>query len=416
MITRLELTTFKCFEKLRLPLGPLTLLSGTNSSGKSSVIQSLVLLHQNLQIKSWSSHVFLNGDMVKLGTVADVVDQVTGTNSIAIGLSDDERSCQWLFSGKDSDMSMILSGLVVDGWEYENSPPQLVLNDWEYEGSPPSLIFGTLPHSDDATAGSDLLGRIERLNFITAEREGPREVYPLVDKNALVRPRSMVSADEPFEDHQLFYTRIGSRGENAISILYWKRGDLIADALRIPGTEPTLMHQVGARMNTFFPGCSVNVQLVPLANAVTLGIRMSEATKFLRPIHCGFGITQVLPIVIAALSIPQNDLFLIENPEVHLHPAGQAKMGQFLAELANYGIQVIVETHSDHVLNGIRRAVKSGSIPSEKVMFHFFRSRSEDGPQVMSPAIDSFGNVDFWPEGFFDQFDKDVDYFAGWGE
>ena len=109
--------------------------------------------------------------------------------------------------------------------------------------------------------------------------------------------------------------------------------ELVDEELRIPNIVPTLRHQVGARMNTFFPGCSVDVQKVPQANAVTLGIRMSEATEYLRPIHCGFGITQVLPIVISALSIPKNDLFLIENPEVHLHPAGQAMMGQFLRRI-----------------------------------------------------------------------------------
>ena len=91
-------------------------------------------------------------------------------------------------------------------------------------------------------------------------------------------------------------------------------------------------------------------------------------------------------------------------------------MGRFLADAVQSGIQVIVETHSDHVLNGIRRAIKAGCLPAEKVALHFFRARSEDAPQVLSPVIDSAGNVDFWPEGFFDQFDKDMDYFAGWGE
>ena len=127
-----------------------------------------------------------------------------------------------------------------------------------------------------------------------------------------------------------------------------------------PNFVPTLLHQVSARLDRFFPGCAVDVQEVLNANAVTLGVRISADTGFLRPVHCGFGITQILPIIVAALSIPKGDLLLIENPEVHLHPAGQALMGQFLAEVAHSGIQVIVETHSDHILNGIRRAIKVG--------------------------------------------------------
>ena len=128
--------------------------------------------------------------------------------------------------------------------------------------------------------------------------------------------------------------------------------------------------------------------------------------------------TQVLPVVVAALSASKDDLLLIENPEVHLHPAGQAVMGAFLAKVAVAGVQVILETHSDHVLNGIRRAVKDGVLLPEDVALHFFRLRREEesdgAAQVQTPILDRDGNVDTWPEGFFDQFDKDMDYFADW--
>lgn len=120
-------------------------------------------------------------------------------------------------------------------------------------------------------------------------------------------------------------------------------------------------------MRKFFPGCGLVVQQVPQANAVTLGLRTSEDTDFHRPIHVGFGLTQILPIVVAALSASKGYIILIENPEVHLHPAGQALMGQFLADVAVAGVQVIVETHSDHVLNGIRRLVKENKIMPEQV-------------------------------------------------
>jgi len=150
---------------------------------------------------------------------------------------------------------------------------------------------------------------------------------------------------------------------------------------------------------------------------VTLGLRTSDDTDFHRPIHVGFGLTQVFPILVAALSAAQGDILLIENPEVHLHPAGQALMGQFLADVARAGVQVILETHSDHVLNGIRRSVKAERLAAGQVAIHFFRLRSAaEETQVFSPVLDDSGNIDAWPEGFFDQFDKDMNYFAGWGE
>jgi predicted ATPase len=91
-------------------------------------------------------------------------------------------------------------------------------------------------------------------------------------------------------------------------------------------------------------------------------------------------------------------------------------MGQFLAEVANAGVQVILETHSDHILNGIRRFVKAGRISPDKVALHFFRARSADTAQaqVVSPQINANGDLDCSPDGFFDQFDKDMNHFAGW--
>ena len=171
-------------------------------------------------------------------------------------------------------------------------------------------------------------------------------------------------------------------------------------------------------MARFFPGCVLAINQVPRTNSLTLGIRVSRGTDFHRPVHTGFGLSQVLPIVVAALSANGKDILLIENPEVHLHPAAQAAMGNFLALVASAGVQVMIETHSDHVLNGVRRAVKTSVLPHENVALHFFRPRTEAtvsiGPQVESPAIGADGNIDSWPNGFFDQFDNDMNYFAGW--
>ena len=154
---------------------------------------------------------------------------------------------------------------------------------------------------------------------------------------------------------------VGPKGENAVSLLYWNRDELVLDGLASGDNPRTLLHQVEARMDEFFPGCSLEIQHIPQANVATLGLRTSPATDFHRPVHVGFGLTQVLPIIVAALSRQRKDLLLIENPEVHLHPAGQAKMGRFLSQVAAAGVQVMIETHSDHVLNGVRRPSRIAS-------------------------------------------------------
>jgi len=378
MLTRLDLDHFKCFSRLRLPLGPLTLLTGTNASGKSSVLQSLVLLHQTIREQEWSTRLLLNGSELRLGTVTDVVDKVTGRRAFAIGLLDANSAVHWTFEGEQGDMS---------------APVSLVRAGEHEQGSPAALHF-LLP-ACAAPDDSDLAGRLQRLSFLTAERIGPREVYALEDPSSTLV--------------------VGPRGESAASLLHWGRDVRVQSELVVGEKPPTLLHQVEARMNEFFPGCSLEIQQVPQSNGVTLGLRTSVATGFHRSIHVGFGLTQVFPIVVAALSRRPGDLLLIENPEVHLHPAGQAKMGAFLSRVAATGIQVLIETHSDHVLNGVRRSVKGGAIENEQVLIHFFRDRDAEGDQVVSPAIDPNGNIDVWPPGFFDQFDRDMNHFAGWG-
>ena len=100
MLTRLDLEHFKCFEKLSLPLERLTLLAGTNASGKSSVLQSLGLLHQTMREREWSTRLVLNGADLSLGTVTDVVDQLSSLRTFSIGLVEDEWSVEWSFEGE----------------------------------------------------------------------------------------------------------------------------------------------------------------------------------------------------------------------------------------------------------------------------------------------------------------------------
>lgn len=385
MLTRIDLRHFKCFETLKLPLCPLTLLSGANSSGKSSALQALVLLHQTMREHEWSSRLMLNGGAIRLGTAADVIDRVHGRKSFGIALLDGDRRFQWEFEGERDEMSVAVTGA---SGEADDGTVR------EADGTGPLRYL--LPAPLDGS-GARLTGRLRRLTYLTAERLGPREHYA-------------------FYDRQLTPV-VGPRGQYAASVLHSRRDDPVLDGLLSSDTAKTLFPQVAAGMRRFFPGCMLEVERVPRANSVTLGIRASGDTEFLRPVHVGFGVTQVLPIVVAVMSAGEDDLLLIENPEIHLHPAGQAEMGMFLARAAAAGAQVVIETHSDHVLNGIRRAVKAGVTKPDDVALHFFRPRQEDGgeqAQVVSPSLDDDGNVDEWPGGFFDQFDKDMTHFAGW--
>ena len=381
MLTRLDLRFFKCFRQLQLPLAPLTLLTGLNASGKSSALQALVLLHQTMRENEWTTRLALNGASVRLGAMPDVVNEVFGRGSFEIALMDDEDTWGWTFKGDRRDMSMAVQKVSVNGRTIE---------------APHSLRYLLPPNEESATTVHSLARRMRDMTYITAERVGPQEAYELEDPH--------------------FAKVVGPRGEHAVSVLHWGLDAPVLADLALPGASASRFKQVALRMRTFFPGCTLELQQAPRGNIVTLGLRTSDDTSFHLPVHTGFGLTQCLPIVVAALSAVKGDILVVENPEIHLHPAGQAMMGRFMADVARAGMQVLVETHSDHVLSGIRRSVKTGHLAADQVVIHFFQPRSEDQPQVVSPAMDNSGNIDFWPEGFFDQFDKDANYFAGWGE
>ena len=103
-----------------------------------------------------------------------------------------------------------------------------------------------------------------------------------------------------------------------------------------------------------------------------------------RATNVGFGLSYVFPVIVAALAARAGDLLIIENPEAHIHPKGQMRLGQLLSLAAASGVQVVIETHSDHVLNGIRLAVHERKISHEIVRLHFFERA---GDQVTGSCI-----------------------------
>lgn len=114
MINKLALEYFKCFENIQIDLKYLNILSGENASGKSSLIQSILVLNQTMHLNEWSKKLILNGSNINLGTVSDVIDKVNGRNLIKIKFSDDENAVSWTFSGERSQLSMQIDNVQID--------------------------------------------------------------------------------------------------------------------------------------------------------------------------------------------------------------------------------------------------------------------------------------------------------------
>jgi predicted ATPase len=124
----------------------------------------------------------------------------------------------------------------------------------------------------------------------------------------------------------------------------------------------------------------------------------------IRPPNMGFGVSYALPIIVAGILATSGTLLVVENPEAHLHPAGQSRMGRFLGRVAGAGAQVIVETHSDHVVNGIRLAtVEDHTIGTDAIVVYFF-----DDENPVTIEVTEKGGLTKWPPGFFDQLEDDL--------
>jgi len=392
MLTKLQLEHFKCFDRLYLPLASLTLLSGLNAAGKSSILQALSLLHQTTQESEWNTTLILNGTSVALGSAGDVIDQISGRNTFRIGLASENYECVWTMQTEHrAELSIPITTII---WR---ETPEWIAQNVEIDDTQ-QRIYQLLPETilNHSTQAKQLSTTLTRLTYISADRIGPRETY------------IATTADQQ--------TNVGPRGEFTPWFLYHFAEQKPLDGLLIEETPPTLQRQTEAWMQQFFPGSNFVVEPVKGANLMTMGIRTSNATDYHRPQNVGYGLTHVLPILTACLGAQQGDLILIENPESHLHPAGQSQMGKFLARTAMAGAQIVIETHSDHILNGVRRSVKEGLLSPDEVALHFFLPRDEDKAkaQVVTPLIDASGTIDRWPEGFFDQLDKDTSALIDW--
>jgi predicted ATPase len=366
MLRSLYVADFKCFQELALKLSPLTMLSGVNGGGKSSVIQALVLLAQTFSEREWGRTLLLNGPAVSLGSVADVLSQRSSRRHLRLGVTTENEGVIWTFKADDRRaLSIELESVRIDGADVELGEP----------------VHWLMPSA--RADASQVVETLRRLSWISAERAGPRELMPLLDTY----------------NHRY----IDPRGELAIGLLYWRGGDLVRPELCVSEIAPTLFHQVRAHLQDFFPGCDIRVNAIEGASAVSLQLRMDPGSDFQRPQNVGFGLIQLFPILVALLSAGAGDALIIENPEAHLHPKAQQRVGTLLAKVAASGVQVIIETHSDHVLNGLRLATKLKMIDAADVAIHFFSPENSFNPT--SPKLDSDGRLDSWPEGFFDQFD-----------
>ena len=380
MINSLRLENFKCFESLNLDTAPLTLLTGFNAAGKSTSLQTLLLLCQTLRAPRGVSDLRLNGPLVNLGSPGDVINWGRGGSEIGLGVASEVGSLFWRFTVGEDERRALRACEV----EVLNETGSFLISGPELEGIRP-------PGNS-----SDVLRHIENLIFLSAARQVESEVFPVPQET-----------EDCTGD-------VGSIGQFAA---WWfhQEADTELPAARHRSTSdvpPTLRHQLNAWAEDLFPGAEINALPIPRTSLMRLELRTSRTADWSRPANVGYGISYAFPILVAGLCADFGRVLVIDSPEAHLHPRGQSRIGDFLTHMAAAGSQILVETHSDHVLNGVRLALREGVIDPQKVIIYFFTLR--EGPRVIRLSFDKNGSINDWPEGCFDQSEKELASLAGW--
>ena len=389
MLTRIKLENFKCFKELDLKCAPLTLLTGINGTGKSSVFQALVMLRQTIEERAWEDQrLFNKGPRIDLGPV----DGFLHGDSLHVRFVleiDFYREDKWPES--DDERTQLRHAIALDNrihvfdqiFRFSRSSNQLV----NEEGVEIEDFLDITDENRGITMakyppfGGELV-------YVNAERTGPRVTYPL----------------SAFQDREESF---GNNAELAWSYLSHHQWSLFdGDDPRFQGDEQQrLLDVVNMWLKEISPGTVVNLEDVPSTDQLVASFSFENTNEAPplqhRPTNVGFGLSYTLPVIVSLL-MPKETLCLIENPEAHLHPRGQTKIAELAARAAKSGVQVMVETHSDHFIDGIRIAVREGLLKPDDVAIHYFE-RQGDESFVRSPVIDSNGRLSEWPAGFFDQ-------------
>jgi predicted ATPase len=370
MLTNIHIKNFKAIGDSCFPLGKVTLFAGLNAVGKSSIIQSLLLLRQSLQNGSFEKGLFLKND-----------------EYVSLGLSKDVLSIN----------------------EEEGAPISFMLEfDFEHELS---LVF-------TAERGKDVLP-LKKLEMPNADWQQE----PLFSKGFQYLSANRINPDTRYEtspshvdDYEDF--SLGKEGEYTVHYLaIHKDKPLKNPKLKHKDAKSdTLLDNVSAWLSDISPGVKVNSVYYPELESASLSYEFSILqgyTSPFKPTNVGFGLTYVLPIITALLSLPKGGMLIVENPESHLHPSGQSKIAQLCALASEKAdLQIILESHSDHIFNGLRVSVKKGTISHELINTYFLyrdKNSASHETQLKPIYINEEGKADEWPAGFFDEWDKQLD-------
>lgn len=376
MITSLKIINFKLHKQTQLDIKGLTILTGMNGMGKSTVIQALTLLRQSFLMNDLDAGLNLKGDLCDAGISGELACQSSDEHSLKVELKFSQQDdLTYVFNYPDNIMDTLLPG--VEG----NITDKNVLSNYS--------LFN------------------EYFQYLSAFRFGPQKSYN--------RDTSLVVSKKQI-------SKIMGQCEYAVHFLeQYKNADIPVKELALTDEiditpDLRLVVQVERWLRMISPNIKINIE--QSGEDFKLKYKFSREentiTEDITALNTGFGITYVLPILIAILSAQKDSIILIENPEAHIHPKGQAILMELMAKAVANGIQIILESHSDHIINGSLVAVNNGLITPELLSIYFFNREEHQHVAISHPLdISKNGHIKRPPKGFFDQIDIDLKTLTG---
>jgi predicted ATPase len=426
MLLSLGLDNFKSFECLSpQPIAGVTLLCGSNSCGKSTILQALLLLKQSIEQPSRAA-LTLNGCLARMGSYTELVSGKRTRERLKYTLElEGLEQLALVYSGAaDPAFPTIVSVEILheDVWVRLNDRGvRIELEDeswlkWNRRIFDPTNTFGLLP-------GAELTGAPDssHLEDGTDTQEATKRALEVFE-HVVERVRAFrhwltesVSYLGPVRaSPERFYLveelpRIGPLGENTIAVLSrrWSEERLTT---RPPDGVNRMRAPLGTSVQRWLRELGFRYQLSHKSESDVLFELQLKLPNFGRgktvsPRDVGYGLSQVLPVVVAGHLAAPGDLLLLEQPELHLHPAVQARLGDFLVSLARTGKSVLAESHSEHIVTRLRRRVAEDPNDhlAETVRVLFVEQEPGGWRSSIRPLVfDRLGGLIDWPAGFFD--------------
>jgi predicted ATPase len=429
MISSLRLENFKAFERASLDLRPITVLLGPNNSGKSSIMASLRLLVQTVESFDSSVPLLLNGILGDFGTYKDIVYQNHRGKKIEIELdltplkrratwglgSGDVVQIKLAFKFRTGRREIILknfelrqNGSVVFSSIYSEEAERQIVNHIGSREVPQSLraalsramrVQNFIPQNLNIFTAREVLGSIME-GFMKGDTE--QSLRSLSRLSSFIgfhlRDTEYVGAMRVPPARTYLYTgerrgRIGANGENASNIL-------VLDNSRGKSKSKDILGKIGLWLSS--SGMASGIKIETLSDRhYEIKVQHPITKEYQNFADVGFGHSQVLPVLVGGYNLNEGATYLVEQPEIHLHPKAQAELGNFFLELYGRGVQVLLETHSEHLILRLQRHVAAGVINPKDIVFYYVHA---DGDRKCLVKMNTDGEGKFvneWPGGFF---------------